>query len=86
MAMMVMMDYINDDYDVGEHDDDDDDDDDGEYDDDEYDDIVYYQPTIHLLLYLETTSPLPYYIRCDWASPEPVKTYIYRYIVIQIDI
>ena len=44
MAMMVMMDYINDDYDVGEHDDDDD----GEYDDDEYDDIVYYQPTIHL--------------------------------------
>ena len=48
MAMMVMMDYINDDYDVGEHiDDGDDDDDDGEY-DDEYDDIVYYQPTIHL--------------------------------------
>ena len=64
MMMMIhdhdawMMDYINEDYDVGEHDDDD-------YDDDEYDDIVYYQPTIHLLLYLETTSRLPYYIRCD---------------------
>jgi len=53
-----MMDYINEDYDVGEHDDDDE----YEY---EYDDIIYYQPTIHLLLYLETTSRLPYYIRCD---------------------